>query len=76
MLCSKCAGTGEIMGPGMMFKDCSCQYDTETTDNVKPINIDRRSKAYRDAINKLMRENEMSRDKAIELFEEEFYKIA
>lgn len=75
MLCRKCSGTGEIMGSGMMFKDCSCQYE-DYDDKPKSVSIDRRSKAYRDAISKLMNESEISRDKAVELFEEEFYKIA
>ena len=75
MLCSMCAGTGEIMGPGMIFKDCACQYDSDDYEVPKSVTIDRRSKAYRDAISKLMRENDISRDAAVELFEEEFYKI-
>lgn len=76
MLCHKCYGSGRIMGPGMMYNECSCQYEDEEVAVPKPVQIDKRSKSYREAIAKLMQENELSREDAIQLFEEEFYKIA
>jgi hypothetical protein len=75
MLCSKCYGSGRIMGQGMVYKKCSCQYEEEK-DAPKPVQIDKRSKAYREAISKIMQENKMDKDEAAKLFEEEFYKIA
>lgn len=83
MLCSRCYGSGEIMGQGMMFQDCSCLYAEEVQNDLpknqcqpKSIQIDKRSKEYREALAKLMQENKMNREDAAALFEEEFNKIA
>ncbi len=79
MLCQKCFGSGTVMGPGMMFEDCYCD-DSETTEKKnekhKPIQIDKRSASYREAIKKIMSENDISRDEASNLFETEFNKLA
>lgn len=80
MRCQKCYGSGTIMGKGMIYEDCDCQYtqfnekNTETEPNK--VQIDKRSKMYREAIGKIMHENKMTKDAAMRLFEEEFYKIA
>ena len=76
MLCQKCYGSGTIMGQGLMYEDCRCQYEDTEKISRESIQIDKRSKAYRDAISKIMQENEITRDEATELFEQEFYKIA
>lgn len=76
MLCQKCYGSGIIMGSGMIFLDCNCQYEENEAPTHKSIQIDKRSKAYRDAITKIMEENEIDREEATALFKEEFYKTA
>lgn len=75
MVCRKCYGTGRFMGNGMIYEDCECE-DMETVSEHKPIQIDKRSKAYREAINKLMISNEVGREEATKMFESEFDKIA
>ena len=79
MLCQKCFGSGTVMGLGMMYEDCYCD-DLETTEkkNVKskPVQIDKRSASYREAIKKIMSENSMQREEATSLFESEFNKLA
>ncbi len=74
MLCSKCYGSGTIMGNGMIYHDCNC--DDSATSNKAPIIIDKRSKAYREAIDKLMITNDIDREEAVKAFESEFDKIA
>lgn len=64
------------MGLGMIYQDCKCDDIEEKRASHEPVQIDKRSKAYRDAIHKIMQENEVTRDEATELFEQEFYKIA
>jgi len=77
MRCQRCFGTGVYMGPGMMMKDCYCD-DIEDVKVKAPesIQIDKRSKAYRDAIAKIMQENKLSKSEATEMFEQEFKKLA
>lgn len=74
MRCSKCQGSGEIMGNGMMFKQCDC--DDGRVREVQPIQIDKRSKAYREAITRLMETSDCTREEAVIMFESEFNKIA
>lgn len=78
MLCQKCYGSGRVMGQGMMYEECSCTYEdyNETISQPKPVQIDKRSKAYREAISRLMELNDLTREEAAKMFEEEFYKIA
>jgi hypothetical protein len=67
------------MGNGMIYQDCSCQYEDEVEINTpedKPISINRRTKAYREAIAKIMDISKVSKVEAEKIFEEEFYKIA
>lgn len=71
MRCSKCQGTGFYMGMGMIREECDC----EDLHKTKPV-IDKNSKAYKEAIDKIMKTNLCSRAKAIEEFETEFDKIA
>ena len=70
MRCTKCNGTKRIMGMGMIYKDCDC------TDIPKAVTLDRRSKAYKEAIDKIMQTNDCSREDAIDVFDSEFDKIA
>jgi hypothetical protein len=61
------------MGSGMIFKDCDC--DDGQAYEVKPVSIDKRSKAYREAIEKIMATGDVSREEAMKVFETEFDKI-
>lgn len=72
MLCKKCYGSGRIMGNGMIYEKCNCD---QVIDEKKPVAIDKRSKSYRDAIEKLMVTNDIDRDEAAKVFESEFNKI-
>ena len=74
MRCSKCQGSGTVMGNGMIFRDCDC--DDGVAREVKPVSIDKRSASYREAIKKIMESNEVSREEAVKVFEDEFEKIA
>lgn len=74
MFCSRCGGTGEIYGNGMIMIDCStCEgYGSY---EPKEKTIDKKSKAYKDAIKELMVVNpEMTRAEAIKLFEDTYNK--
>jgi len=75
MLCDKCYGSGEVMGPGMIFRDCGCD-NGRIPEPVKAPRINRRSKEYKDAISNIMEASECSREEAVKEFETEFYKIA
>lgn len=83
MRCSRCTGTGRIMGLGMIFKDCDCD-DGEVRDisvssrstAAKPVTIDKRSKAYKEAIDNIMQTHDISKEEAVVVFESEFDKIA
>jgi hypothetical protein len=72
-------GTGKIMGLGMIYKDCECD-DGEVRDSVvaiaKPVTIDKRSKAYKEAIDNIMQTHDISKEEAVTVFESEFDKIA
>jgi hypothetical protein len=74
MRCSRCQGSGTIMGNGMMFIDCDC--DNGVAHEPKPVAIDKRSASYREAIKKIMESNEVTREEAVKVFEDEFEKIA
>jgi|HubBroStandDraft_2_1064218.scaffolds.fasta_scaffold00250_30 hypothetical protein len=78
MLCQKCYGSGKVMGLGMIYEDCPCdeQNDDELQNEKKNIQIDKRSKEYRDAIKKIVSESNVNKVEAEKLFESEFYKIA
>jgi len=79
MLCQKCYGSGKLLGNGMMHVDCSCLYDDDIEEGPnaapKPVQIDKRTKAYREAITKIMHVNEISKAEAEKIFEEEFYRL-
>lgn len=62
------------MGSGMIFKDCDC--DDGQTPIIKPVPIDKRSKAYREAIDNIMAADDVSREEAVKMFESAFDKIA
>jgi DnaJ-class molecular chaperone len=79
MFCSRCGGTGELYGNGMVRIDCStCDgYGSyEEKEVVKPVRIDKKSKAYKDAIKEIMALNpETTREEAVKLFEETYNKV-
>lgn len=79
MFCSRCAGTGEIVGNGMMLIDCVDCFGSgdKTAPRVEePVKIDRKSKAYKDAIKEIMDLNpDLSREDAIKMFEETYDKV-
>jgi len=80
--CHTCVGSGEIMGGGMMMRDCpQCHGAGKIQDvvieKVIPRNIiaDRRSKTYRDSITKIMELHDCDRERATAIFDEEFDKL-
>jgi hypothetical protein len=83
MRCSRCMGTGKIMGLGMIYKDCDCDdgqileaSEIKSSSIAKPVTIDKRSKAYKEAIDNIMQAHDISREEAVVVFESEFDKIA
>jgi hypothetical protein len=82
--CRTCGGNGELLGGGMMMIDCPACHGlgminvdaTKAADVPKElISIDRRSRAYRDAITKIMETHKCSREEASMVFDEEFDKL-
>lgn len=76
--CPVCVGGGEIMGGGMIMKDCPNCDGYGTLDITKPVTVvvaDKRSKSYRDAITKIMDLHKVDRDEAVKIFDEEFDKL-
>ncbi len=87
MFCTKCAGSGEYRGNGMITVTCTSCFghgllddkDEEETEKlametgVIDKKIDRRSKAYRDAIKKIMDINpSITYQDSVKMFEKEF----
>ena len=78
--CPTCVGSGEIMGSGFIFKDChACDglgkiYERGSNE-PKKVEIDRRSKSYRESIAKIMAADNCSREEAVAMFDAEFAKI-
>lgn len=76
MFCDKCAGAGEILGNGMIKIECSkCNgegsYELEEISKKK--RIDKKSKAYKDAIKEIMALNSnINREEAVKLFEKTY----
>lgn len=79
MFCSLCAGQGQIMGNGMIMKECSqCDghgdYEPSTKYNAQKIN--KRSKAYKQAIEEIMALNpSISRVEAAKMFEDTYDRV-
>lgn len=82
--CKRCAGTGIVMGGGMMRMDCDdCDGigkvypdDVDATPLARDFVIDKRSKSYREAIKKLKSIHPDKSDLEIsEIFEKEFDKL-
>ena len=77
MRCSRCAGSGQYMGSGMIIMDCYCEeFDEIPVKPKQPVQIDKRSKSYREAIEKIMNTYDVNRAEAVRVFESEFDKIA
>jgi DnaJ-class molecular chaperone len=78
MFCSRCGGSGEVYGNGMLKIDCFvCDGDGsyEPEKVVKTVRIDKKSKAYRDAIKELMALNpNIDKGEAARMFEEAYNK--
>lgn len=83
-LCKRCYGQGTILGGGMMQTECTeCEgaghlYDAETPAAPKDVKvcIDRRSKSYKEAIEKIKELNpEISDEDARDLFDLEYEKL-
>lgn len=79
--CLRCAGSGKIVGLGMMLADCrACEGDgivaiDGVKDKAKTVSLlDKRSASYRQAIKKIM-ESGVSKDEAARIFDEEFEKL-
>ncbi len=82
--CKRCAGSGIVMGGGMMRVDCDdCDgigkvypEDENPVSLAKDFVIDKRSRSYRDAIKKLKAIHpEMSDLEISDIFEKEFDKL-
>ena len=72
MLCKRCQNTGFYLGMGMMRVECDCD-EVKTKVSVK---IDKRSRAYKESIEKLKLTQDLTNDEAEEVFAAEFDKIA
>lgn len=79
MFCTSCAGMGEIRGNGMLMEDCRICSGEGQIDDKSPekseisekscIPIDKRSKAYKEAISDIMALNpDITRDEAVKMF--------
>lgn len=77
--CPTCVGSGEIMGGGFMMRECpECEGHGKLFDEpvVKPkIEIDRRSKSYKESIAKIMQSEKCSHKEAVEMFDTEYEKL-
>lgn len=79
--CPTCVGSGEIMGSGFMQKDCpQCDglgklYEKGVVVEPKKVEIDRRSKSYRESIAKIMASEDISREEAVKVFDEAYEKL-
>lgn len=72
MRCNRCFGTGQYLGMGMILTDCDCDEVMGT--QSKPV-LDRRSRAYKESIAKLMSEANMSKSEAERLFAEQYNEL-
>lgn len=72
MLCAKCYGSGTILGLGMIHEDCDCDNGVKH----EPVQVDKKSKAYREAIARIMTTSKVSREVAAKMFDDEYDKIA
>ena len=79
--CPTCVGSGEIMGGGMMMMDCPrCDglgkiFENNADKKPVKVEIDKRSKSYKESIAKIMASENVDREKAVEIFDEEFAKL-
>ncbi len=76
--CYKCADSGKVMGNGMIILRCPLCYPYDIdTDSKKDrvIKADRRSKLYKESINKIMKIHGVDRESAIDIFDSEFDKL-
>jgi hypothetical protein len=85
-LCIRCGGTKKYLGNGFVITDCElCKsssisttnaYNSNSNSNQDLSKIDRRSSAYKKAINDLLAINtDMSRKDAVKLFDDTYNKV-
>lgn len=79
--CLACAGSGQILGNGMIIADCkTCDGSGKVSEeSVKKVAaapvVDRRSVAYKDAIKDIQDSNpDLTKDDAVKLFDKAFVK--
>lgn len=73
--CMTCVGSGKIMGGGMIYRECpDCNGEGTISPAEPKVTVNRRSKAYKDAIAKL-EETGLSKDEAVKVFDEEFERL-
>ncbi len=79
MFCSTCAGSGKVLGNGMILtecKDCEGFGRVSAEKPEKSAKIDKKSKPYKDAIKEIMGLNPaISREDAAKMFEETYEKV-
>jgi hypothetical protein len=84
MFCKKCGGSGKFLGNGMITmncRECSNKKHVDSSiskleDNNSKFKIDKKSKAYVEAIRDIMTLNpEISRREAAKIFSETFDKL-
>ena len=75
MRCSRCFGSGSLMGNGMMMIDCDCDNGIVVDKKPVVVTIDKRSAEYRKAIKNIMETSGVNREAAVSLFDSEFNKI-
>ncbi len=73
--CQVCFGSKKVRAGGNMgYLDChSCATPAVAVPTL--VTVDRRSKSYKDAINKIVEVNGVSREEAVRVFDEEFEKL-
>jgi len=73
--CKTCHGSGKVMGGGMMLQDCEdCdgRGKIEYEDFYEDV---KNSPEYNKAVDKIAQNENVSQDKAKEMFEDEFNKL-
>ena len=76
--CYKCQDSGKMMGNGMALIKCPLCYPADIdTDSKKDkvIKADKRSKLYKDSIEKIMKIHGVDQDSAVDIFDSEFDKL-
>lgn len=77
MRCTRCSGLGKYRGLGYVEVICPCTLPEKKDDKViqASVSIDKRVKSYKDAIKNIMAADDIDRETAEKIFEEEFNKL-